>query len=573
MVVDVSGLPWLTVLCLVTGIAPFVLVGVLARYRGKPGVDWFIVSLLFYGGWCLTYGLSLFVADYELRVAFETVSWMAFLCIGYPFLGFALDYTGRSDLRKSWLFAALGLGPAVGVGLVATNAWHGLVWQDPTIVRAYDAVLLDYAIQPLGFAAASVGLTYSGIAVLLLLDTVLNYGPLYRREAIAVALSPLPPSVGLIVWWFGLGPVDAVNWGVVASLPHAALDAYAFVGKNMFATSPATRRVADETALDTLPDPVVVLDESDRVVEFNDAAARVFDGLSADRIGTPVSAVLPIEFPGSDDYVSVSGESGRYEFAVDETSLSDPRGAVVGSTVLFRDITDEREREQRLEVLNRVLRHNLRNKLTAIGGYAAQIEADAGDPELSRWARKIGDSGDELVAIGEKARTFDSLRQTDVTPVRLDVETFLADVVSDLTADYPEARIDTRVDVAGTVRTDPDLLGLALRNVVENAIVHDDSDAPQIHVSARESEESLVIEIQDEGPGIPEQELAVVADGVESDLEHGSGIGLWIVEWSMRRLEGDVRFESTDEGSRVTLVVPAETTVDPPPKAETNGHK
>jgi PAS domain-containing protein len=445
MVVDLGGAPWLSILCIATGIAPFLLIAALARHRGKPGVNWFIVSLFFYGVWCLTYGISLFVADLGLRLALETVSWIGFVWIGYPFLGFALDYTGRSGFRKSWLFVALAAGPALGTGLIVTNTWHGLVWQDVTVVRAYEAVLLEYTIQPMGFLAASAGLLYSSIAVLLLLETILNYGPLYRKEAIAVALSPLPPSVGLVVWWFGFGPVDAVNWGVVASLPHAALDGYAFVGKNMFETSPATRRVADETAIDTLPDPVVVLDESDRLVDFNDAAARVFE-LSIGEVGAPASSVVPVDALDG-DYVSVSTDARHYEFAVSATPLSDPRGAVVGSTVLFRDITDEREREQRLSVLNRVLRHNLRNKLTAIGGYAAHIEETADDPELRRLARQIGDSGDELVTIGEKARTFDRLRQTDVRFEPRDVRALVADVVDGLTEEYPSATVRTEIRI------------------------------------------------------------------------------------------------------------------------------
>ncbi|WP_407647948.1 ATP-binding protein [Halarchaeum nitratireducens] len=68
--------------------------------------------------------------------------------------------------------------------------------------------------------------------------------------------------------------------------------------------------------------------------------------------------------------------------------------------------------------------------------------------------------------------------------------------------------------------------------------------------------------MHDDGPGIPAAEVEVLTNGTESDLEHGSGLGLWTVVWCLRRLGGDVTFERTDDGTTVRLWLPETTPVD-----------
>lgn len=559
----VSGLPfsipWAGIGSLAAASLLFVLVGILARHRGKPGATWFMAAISAHGLWCLAYGVGLFVTDPTLRVALECLSWLGFLWIGYLFLGFALDYTGRSDIRQSLLYPVLGVLPAIGSVLVVTNPWLGLMWDGATTGRVFDVVVLTYTLELPAYLFTGIGLAYTSVGILLLFETVFSYGPLYRREAAAVALSPVPPAIGLGLWVFGPDPIGAVNWGVVFSLGHAGLDVYAFVGNNMFETSPATQRVAEDEAIDTVPDPVVVLDEARRIVDYNDAAIQAFVPLSADSIGSDADTVLPASFEEgqSGTYVTVSDDEGRSEYAVRTTTLTDHRDTVVGYSVLFRDVTDEREREQRLEVLNRVLRHNLRNKLNVINAYAAQIADDSTDHEVSDFASRIEESGQDLAEIGEKARTFDRLRRQSPTLQCVDVPAVLASVCEDMREAYPEATITLHTAGDQQVVTDHEHLSLALSNLVENAIAHGTTADAQVDIAVRPGGDGgLAVDIVDDGPGIPDQEMAAVDGGTETDLEHGSGIGLWVAEWSIQRVGGDLTFEQRPDGTTVSVSLP-----------------
>lgn len=569
MTAGVGSIPWIAVASFAASGALFGLVAYLYRYRGKPGATWFMASLSMQGLWCLAYSIGLVVAIPSWRVALEVLSWIGLSWVGYLFLAFTLDYTGRSDVRQSWLFTGLAIVPAVTTALLLTTPYHTFIWADAEIVRLLGVVALDYQFQFWGYVIIVIGTAYAGIGVLLLTDAIFSYGPLYRSEALAVSLSTLPPTAGLLVWLLDITSVAAINWGVVLTLPHAIFDAYAFVGKNMFDTSPTTRRVADENAIDIFSDPVIVLDTADRIVDFNDAATAAFGELTDDAIGEPFTTVLGDDIDPaneeSDRYIRRpsqghgQGQPQRREFAVSSSELTDPRGDRVGHTVVFQEVTAEREREQRLSVLNRVLRHNLRNKLNAVTGFATRIEAETTDSEIASYAARITDSGEELTAIGEKAREFDQLRRAQPAFERVDLSETLEAVTAEFADRFPEATIETIVETSTELYTDPELLTLALENLIENALVHTDEPTPLLRLTVTEvphEEYALSIAIRDNGPGIPLHEITVIEQGQEGELEHGSGIGLWVVQWCLDAIGGRMTFDRHDDGTTVRVSLP-----------------
>mgnify|MGYP002760278527 FL=1 len=61
--------------------------------------------------------------------------------------------------------------------------------------------------------------------------------------------------------------------------------------------------------------------------------------------------------------------------------------------------------------------------------------------------------------------------------------------------------------------------------------------------------------ITDDGPGIPNAELATLRSGTETDLRHGRGLGLWQLRWGVDELNGTLAFD-TDDGTTVEITVP-----------------
>jgi PAS domain S-box-containing protein len=226
---------------------------------------------------------------------------------------------------------------------------------------------------------------------------------------------------------------------------------------------------------------------------------------------------------------------------------------------MYTDITDQKQRERRLQVLNRVLRHNMRNDLTAIIAHANRLSETVDDPTVTDLADRLCDLVDDLTAVSNRARSIERLiqRDDDRNPTRR-VDEIVAEVVTEFGDQHPDA--DIRADVAaGDVAIDA-RLGTALDNLVSNAVVHAGDD-PTVAVRAHDDEAAgtVTVEVADDGPGIPVHERDVlVGDEDITSLTHGSGLGLWIVKWLTEACGGTVQFGESDlGGARVTLVFPA----------------
>lgn len=232
-----------------------------------------------------------------------------------------------------------------------------------------------------------------------------------------------------------------------------------------------------------------------------------------------------------------------------------------GSVIVARDVTEQRDREQRIQVLNRVLRHNLRNAFTVIRGHANLIGER--DPELERrHVRPIQAEIDDLLATADKARsaerTLDRHGQAGTVAVTEAVQT----VAERARAAHPDARIVSRIETPdGTTPTINDAVVDALNELVDNAVQHNATDAPTVEITARAVETDgrsrIEFTVADDGPGIPPTERRAVLEGRETALDHGSGLGLWLVNWIVRTTGGNLSFaDAPGDGTTVRLSFP-----------------
>jgi len=530
----------------------------LYRQRGKSGANWFMGNMASVAVFCLAYGVALLVFDPTVRLVLAVVAFVCVCFMGPFFLAFGLDYTGRGNLIRTPLFGIVAAVPVLSAVLAATNRVHGLIWTEFQFDPVFGLATATYTVQPWGAFAFLFSIATAGVGSLLLIGAILSYGPLYRREATAVILSTVPPSVGVSLWLLGVGPVPQLHLTAPLMLVHVALDAYAFVGTHMFETNPATQRMAEQTGLDSLSDPVFVLDTNEQVVRANGRAEERFLSPSTSP-PAPLESVLGVTLGTLRETgeLTLGAERGG-TFAVSFTDLTDPVGESVGSMVVLYDVTEERERGQQLGVLNRVLRHNLRNETMVISGYAELLETTVDDPTQAIQAGTIAAASDRLQSIAEKAGEFDDIRERGVQPERLPVEHVVAQVVETRSAAHDDATITYTVEPADhRIRADRRILSVLLDNLVENAIIHADAAEPTVSIAvtgAAEADSETRIEIRDSNDRIPKHEIATLRAGEETSLQHGQGIGLWIAYWCTRKLRGDMRFEY-DDGNVLTLTI------------------
>ncbi len=212
---------------------------------------------------------------------------------------------------------------------------------------------------------------------------------------------------------------------------------------------------------------------------------------------------------------------------------------------LERFVEEREQREQRLEVFNRLLRHNLRNRLDVIRSHAEQL-ADRTDGDD---AEAVLRATDRLAAIGTRARRIDRLMTRDPEPTTVD----LTSVVSDLVSEVESGDIAVEIDSpsTATLRTDAEILRTALLSPLENAVKYAESETT---VSVASTADGYRITVSDDGPGIPAMELETLAAGTETKLQHGRGLGLWQLKWGVRKLDGEISFQ-TDDGTTIGITL------------------
>lgn len=232
----------------------------------------------------------------------------------------------------------------------------------------------------------------------------------------------------------------------------------------------------------------------------------------------------------------------------------------------FDDMAEELERSRHLtrEFLMSVS-HDLRTPLTSIRGYAeALAEGATRSPDESTKAARV---------IEGEARRLERLVSDLLDLARLDARRFTfdprpvdpGDVVGSVAAglqplgeEYGVA-IHVTTNGAGERDLDPERLGQVVANLVENALKYATS---RVDVRTEERDGLVVIEVADDGPGIPDAEMGRVFERLYTSRpvegrKVGTGLGLAIVHELVTTMGGDVEVESTpDSGATFRVLLP-----------------
>mgnify|MGYP005852708227 CR=1 FL=1 len=227
---------------------------------------------------------------------------------------------------------------------------------------------------------------------------------------------------------------------------------------------------------------------------------------------------------------------------------------IVGMQVMVRDASQRRQREGLISVINRVLRHNVRNELTVIGGRAEMLAADL-DGDGKSNAETIIRAAERLLDITESARQIELNREWSPKLEPTDIAPLVTDSVSRLEETYPDAVVSVEIPETVVAETLP-RVETAVWELLENAAEHT-GPRPTVAVTVATSDEQVLITNADEGPGLPEDERQVLADGKEEPLVHGQGLGLYLAYWVVTSLDGEIEVSRAQSGTSITIKLPA----------------
>lgn len=509
----------------------------------------FLVLLAAITAWSLAYAIQLSHTTLPEQLFWQRLGLAIGGTIPTIWFVFSLVYTEAEDYLSPGIVALLLVDP-VGFALLAwTNGSHGLLWSGAELAAQLG---LDLEFTVIYFVHISYAYLLVLIGIGLMVLVFLRSSAIYRRQSALMIFGAVVPLSANMAFTLGVSPIPGLDFTTPTFALTGLVFALALFRFNLLDLTPVARR----RVLDEFGSGVLVVDDDLRVVHLNDTARDVIPRIVA---GERLLDYVPVDtLQALDGYVATIDATGRdrfYEFSV--SPLRDFRDRQVGNVVALRDATTDREYEQRLEVVNRLLRHNLRNDMNKISGWAEVAEAGAQGEALSAINR-IQTVADDVAEMSRQAKRIEeTLEARSGDPVTVDAAAAMSSVVTGLQERWPDADIDLRVPSSAEVRSPaPELLEVAFSNLVENALEHGDRSPRRVEVSVEPAGDRdwTVVTVADDGPGIPEMEIETLLAGEESALQHGSGLGLWLVRWITETAGGELSFAENDpRGTVVTL--------------------
>ena len=449
-----------------------------------------------------------------------------------PFwLAFATAYTGR--------------GPQFGIGVAAAGAVVGIAWQLPGVFLGATGALFPFL--SLGWLLLMAAAVYAE----LLLARAGAAGGLPPRQTVGLLVGGAGATVSLVV----VLPADVAGSSLATTRTAVGVVTAAgfcvAVADGALRRAPGADRLARERLLEAMTEAAVVTDREGRLADANAAARRLF-GLESSTFGRPVESVFDTALPDATDSgretVTTETTDGRRTFAVSADRITDDGGESVGRIYLLRDVTERLTDEQRLDVLGRVLRHNLRNDLDATRAFAERLDAVPDDEDARQ---RLHDLATGLAEMGETVAEMERLFAGRPTWESVDPST-VAERVAAACEPGDTTRVTVTIRTAGRVETDPELLRAVLTELVDNGLTHTTAEEPTVEVVV-DADGQTEIAVRDGDPPIPAREREILVEG-EEPLRHGSGLGLWFVALAVRRLGGDLAFAQRPAGGNVVTV-------------------
>jgi two-component system, NtrC family, sensor histidine kinase KinB len=344
---------------------------------------------------------------------------------------------------------------------------------------------------------------------------------------------------------------------------------------------------ASQAAIDSLPDPVLVLDGSGGVQSLNRAAEELFRMAPGAGAGTPLHALDPavrerveairthvlsgkgaVVSRSFDEAVRVDLQDGPHRLLPRATALYSEEGAVTGVTVVLQDVTRLVRFDELKNDLVATVAHEFRTPLTSLRMAIHMCAEEAAGPLTTQQADLMAAARQDCERL--QGIVDDILDLSRIQAGRIELHARAVDPAA--LAQQAIQKVDAAAR-AGTVElileeppqpfvleVDPERIGVVLDNLLGNAVRHTPPGG-RVNVRVRRTTDGARFEVQDSGEGIPPQYLERIFERffqVPGSKRGGVGLGLHISREVVRAHGGEMGATSeVGKGSTFWVTLPA----------------
>ena len=528
------------------------------RHRDAPGT-WPVA--LFLGAatlWTAAYTLELASADLPANLFFTYIQYPGIVTVPVAWFLFVLYYTGRDRWLRRPIVYLFFVVPVLTLFFVFTNDFHHLYYTAITPITVWGLVIWVFTYGPLFWihGVYSYALVLTG--ALLMVEKYVNSPPVFRHQISLLFYASIIPFAANVIYVLDLGPVPGFDLTPFAFLITGIALIVATIRFRLFSVMPVTYSMLVEH----MDDGLVVVNEHTIIVAINSVAARLGGSSPDSATGEPLAAIIPPlagvtctgEVELSCEIVLPVHDLHR-NFEVRCIPLHEGNKRLIGQLLIIRDITDQKaaaaalkEANLKLNILNDITRHDIRNKLTGLLLYVDTIRESSDPLEIKASVKKIEETALVLARQIEFTRTYQDLGVK--SPRWQDLDALVAQVIPQVDFGGILFKSDLhRIEIYA----DP-LFERVVYNLLENAVKFGGPKISFIRITAQEVPDGLSIIVEDDGVGIPEPDREKI---FSRGYGTNTGLGLFLSR-EILAITGITIRETGEQGkgARFEILVP-----------------
>ena len=350
------------------------------------------------------------------------------------------------------------------------------------------------------------------------------------------------------------------------------------------------RTLSDAAVLDTLPEPLLMVDKEGHIIGANRAVRQlvevnlsnrdVFEIINEAGFKTSLQKVLSLESRREDMRLTLNSVKGKPKFYINMTTLPWFAKGEVVVVISFYDMKKMLQLEQMQQDFVANASHELRTPLSIISGFIETLQTTAKDDERARekFLKVIGEQTAYMSALIEDLLSLSKIELTVDTPPedKVNVNTIIREIKTAMALKMKESNLKLNTSLARLphIVADEHQITQVLQNLIGNAVKYATPDT-EINVTTQKAQsipshrfyevakgEAVEIAVSNVGVKVSEDELARLTERFYRLQEHknknikGTGLGLSIASQIIKRHRGNMVITSVDGVTTFKVYLP-----------------